>query len=70
MASIRRRLTRMGKRVVKQDGEPRWLILHYSYTDGGEVFEVRSLDTGRTKRFTSQSEMDAWLRKARRTRMA
>jgi len=69
MADIRRRVLEVRKRVVKDSrGTPRWRILHKSYSDGGEVYEVHSLETGQFRRFATRSEMDSWLRKAMRTR--
>ena len=68
MPSFRRRVVRMEKRIVRPQGsdKPRWMVMHLSYSDGGEVYEVYSLEgTPSYRRFASESEMDAWLRKQR-----
>jgi hypothetical protein len=68
MAAVRRLLA-VEKRVITHEvtGQPGWLIIHLSYSDGDEVYEVRSLEGLHTpRRFRLESEMDAWLRKAQR----
>ena len=65
MVGTGRRVSRLGKRLVKIGGEPKWEILHYYYSDGGEVYEVHTLDTGHVRRFARRSDLDAWLKKAK-----
>jgi hypothetical protein len=70
MPAIRRRLIQVEKRIVKAEGkdDPRWLIVHSSYSDGGEVYEVYSMQgASGFRRFSTESEMDAWLSKHRNT---
>ena len=68
MPGLKRRVVRMEKRLVRPQGsdKPRWLVMHLSYSDGGEVYEVYPLEGAPSyRRFASESEMDAWLRKQR-----
>ena len=65
MAAPLRRLLHLEKWIVTQEttGEARWLVLHFSYSDGGEVYEVRSLQGPQSyRRFATESELQAWLR--------
>jgi len=42
-------------------------VMHFSFTDGGEVYEVRSLEgLHSTRRFETLAEVDAFLRQAKR----
>jgi len=70
MPGPKRRVVRMEKRLVRPQGsdKPRWMVMHLSYSDGGEVYEVHPLEGASScRRFASESEMDAWLRKQRST---
>lgn len=66
----RRQVLQVETRVVRSEDEeqrPRWLVVHFSFTDGGEVYEVRSLEgLHATRRFESLSEVEAFLRRAKR----
>lgn len=66
----RRRVLHVETQVIRSEDEeqrPRWLIVHLSFTDGGEVYEVRSLEgLHATRRFATLSEMEAFLRQAKR----
>ncbi len=68
MPGLKRRVVQMEKRLVRPQGsdKPRWMIMHLSYSDGGEVYEVYCLEGAPSyRRFASESEMDAWLHKQR-----
>lgn|GEM_PF-2576092 len=70
MSGIRRRVLAVETRVVTAEDDQqrrRWLVVHFSFTDGGEVYEVRSLEgLHSTRRFETLAEADAFLRKAQR----
>jgi hypothetical protein len=69
MPGIKRRLLHVEKRIITADDgpRPRWLVLHASYTDGGELYEVHSLEgLHPPRRFETLAEVDAFLRKAKR----
>jgi hypothetical protein len=65
-----RRVLQVETRVIRSEDEqqrPRWLVMHFSFTDGGEVYEVRSLEgLHSTRRFETLAEVDAFLRQAKR----
>jgi len=59
LVKVKRQLIRLRK-----DSPPKWEVVQYFFSDGGEVFEVRTLDGEfPTKRFRLRSEVDEWLRK-------
>jgi hypothetical protein len=70
---VRRRIEQLEKTIVTREGDdtPRWLIMHLSYSDGSEVYEVHSLEGAPLyRRFAHRSELDAWLHKWRNTQLA
>jgi hypothetical protein len=72
MAATKRRLVKMEKKIIRDDkDQPRWLVMHYAYSDGGEVHEVRPLEGGgESQRFATESELDSWLRAHKGARVA
>ncbi len=70
MPGFRRRLIQLEKWMVKpENGDtPRWFVLHLSYSDGGEVFEIYPLEgtPSSFRRFANESEMDDWFRRNQR----
>jgi hypothetical protein len=61
-----RRLIQMTRESLPNEaqGEAVWLVVHYTYSDGSEEYEVRSL-SGEfpPQRFWLRSEMQSWLRR-------
>jgi len=66
VASTRREIARLTRRRLypPDSTAPDAIILHTTYTDGGERLEVRSLDGAfPAHMFELRSEMNPWLRK-------
>lgn len=61
-----RRLIQMTRESLpnEEHGELLWLVVHYTYSDGSEEYEVRSLNGEfPNQRFWQRSDMQAWLRR-------
>lgn len=66
MAYIPRRILQVERRHLRRtdDGSPDCLVIHFSYTDGDELFEAHSLEGAYpTKRFHLRSDLERWLRR-------
>ena len=66
MPYIPRRILKAEDEVLAntEGGPPKWRIKHMSYSDGGHLFEVRSVDGQYpTMRFRLRSKLLEWLQR-------